>query len=105
MCDQLRGTPLQTDAASLRRNLTFRAAPILQEQEANGSIQSGSLNMILNASFSQVTDVPDEIVPLLSRCFNVNLVIYQINGNVLQHFMSDVQPPAAVVRVLLRNEH
>lgn len=105
VCDQLLGTPLETDAATLRRELTDRAIPLLQQMVTEGFIMPGSLQTLVDASYAQGTDVRDEIVPTLSSCFNVDLVVYQRDGSVLQHFTSTLQPPVAVVRLLLHSEH
>ncbi|PAA56554.1 hypothetical protein BOX15_Mlig008917g4 [Macrostomum lignano] len=105
VCDQLQGTPLETDAASLRHELTSRVVQIMPELIEQGFVLPENADFIVDSSFSEGTYVPDEVVPLLSRCFNVDLVIYQENGSVLQYCMSPLQPPIAIVRILLRHEH
>ncbi|PAA67824.1 hypothetical protein BOX15_Mlig001551g15, partial [Macrostomum lignano] len=105
VCDQLQGTPLETDAASLRHELTSRVVQIMPELIEQGFVLPENADFIVDSSFSEGTYVPDEVVPLLSRCFNVDLVIYQENGTVLQYCMSPLQPPIAIVRILLRHEH
>ncbi|PAA61494.1 hypothetical protein BOX15_Mlig031738g1 [Macrostomum lignano] len=105
VCDQLRGTPLETDAASLRQDLSCRVAELMPQLIADGLIAPESADEIVNSSFQAGIYVSDEVASLLSRCFDVDLVIYQANGSVMQYFRANLRPPNAIVRVLLRHEH
>lgn len=105
VCDQLRGTPHETDAATLRHELACRAVELLPQLVANGIIAPDCADEIANSSFQEGVYISDEVAALFSSCFDMDLVIYQSNGNVLQYFKCDKQPPNATVRVLLSHEH
>ena len=61
VCDQLRGTPLETDAASLRQDLSCRVAGIMPELVSDGLIAPENADEIVNSSFQAGTYVSDEV--------------------------------------------